>query len=69
MHSLNLPTAAWRSMLVATIAVADGREPELKPRRISTGPGTAEPTAVPVIADPGSGVVAQADVIESVSGT
>jgi CTP synthase len=63
------PHPLFDGFIAASIAVADGREPELKPRRIATGPTTTEPTAVPVVADPVSGGVAQADVIESVSGT
>ena len=62
------PHPLFREFVAASIAVADGREPELRPRHIAAEPTSAEPTAIPVgaIDDVES---AGADVIETVSGT
>jgi hypothetical protein len=56
------PHPLFDGFVAASIAVADGREPDLRAR---TGEA---PAAVPVMADPAAPAAA-ADVVESVPGT
>ena len=63
------PHPLFDGFVAASIAVADGREPELRPRHIATSPTSATPTAVPVGASDDVDGASTADVIETVSGT